>query len=52
MIERISGVVIPNNKRVEIALTYVFGIGRTKSNNVLSKANIDPNTRTNLPLLV
>ena len=46
MIVRISGVVIPNNKRVEIALTYVFGIGRTKSNNVLSKANIDPNTRT------
>ena len=46
MIVRISGVVIPSNKRVEIALTYVFGIGRTKSIKILSKANIDPNTRT------
>ena len=46
MIVRISGVVIPSNKRVEIALTYVFGIGRTKSNKIVARADIDPSTRT------
>jgi len=46
MIVRISGVVIPSNKRIEIALTYVFGIGRTKSQKILAKANIEPTTRT------
>jgi len=39
---RIAGVDIPNNKRVEIALTYIFGIGRTLSNNILSEASISP----------
>jgi small subunit ribosomal protein S13 len=42
---RISGVQIPTEKRVEIALTYVFGIGRTTSNKILATAQIDPNTR-------
>lgn len=39
---RIAGVDIPNNKRVEIALTYIFGIGRTLSNNILNEASISP----------
>ena len=34
---RIAGVDIPNNKRVEIALTYIYGIGRTSSNKILAK---------------
>lgn len=46
MIVRISGVVIPNNKRVAIALTYIFGIGNSKANSILKKTNIDPNTKT------
>ena len=39
---RISGVDIPNNKRSEIALTYIFGIGRTSATAILEKAGIDP----------
>ncbi len=42
---RISGVDLPNNKRVEIALTYIFGIGRTLSNEILEKCGINPDTR-------
>ena len=42
---RIAGVDIPNNKRVEIALTYIYGIGRKSSNNILAKTGIDPDTR-------
>lgn len=42
---RISGVDLPNEKRVEIALTYIFGIGRTRSNEILAKCDIDPDTR-------
>ena len=38
---RISGVDIPNNKRVEIALTYIYGIGRSAANTILAKAGID-----------
>ena len=38
---RIKGVDIPNNKRVEISLTYVYGIGRSLSNKILEAANID-----------
>jgi small subunit ribosomal protein S13 len=45
MAVRISGVTIPNNKRAEIALTYIFGIGRPKSNKILKSAGVDPNTR-------
>ena len=43
---RIAGVVIPQNKRIEIALTYVYGIGRTLSNKILNEAKIDFNKRT------
>ncbi len=41
---RIAGVNIPVNKRVEIGLTYVFGIGRSTAGEILSEAKIDPNT--------
>ncbi len=41
---RISGINIPLNKRVEIGLTYIYGIGRSQSNAILSKAGVDPNT--------
>ena len=43
---RIAGVDLPRNKRVEIALTYLFGIGRSLSNEILSKAGIDPNKKS------
>ncbi len=46
MAVRISGIVIPDNKRIEIALTYIYGIGRTTSRNVLKKVGVDVNTRT------
>jgi small subunit ribosomal protein S13 len=42
---RVSGVDIPRDKRVEIALTYVFGIGRTLSQQTLAATGVDPNTR-------
>ena len=42
---RIAGVDIPNNKRVEIALTYIYGIGRKSSNDILAKTGIDPDPR-------
>ena len=41
---RISGVNIPLNKRVEIGLTYIYGVGRPTSNKLLAEADIDPNT--------
>ena len=42
---RISGVDLPREKRVEIGLTYIYGIGRTSSNRILAEANVDPSTR-------
>ena len=42
---RISGIDLPNSKRVEIGLTYIFGIGRRISNYILTKAKIDKNVR-------
>ena len=42
---RISGIDLPNSKRVEIGLTYIFGIGRNISNDILTKAKIDKNVR-------
>jgi small subunit ribosomal protein S13 len=41
-VARISGVDIPNNKRSEIALTYIYGIGRVSASAILKKAGIDP----------
>lgn len=43
---RIAGINLPDNKRVEISLTYIYGIGRPTSNKILSSLDIDPNTRT------
>ena len=42
---RIAGVDLPREKRVEIGLTYVYGIGRKLSNEILKKAGINPDTR-------
>ena len=42
---RIAGVDIPNAKRVEIALTYIYGIGRKSANDILAKTGINPDTR-------
>lgn len=43
---RIAGVDLPKNKRIEIALTYIYGIGRTTAKNILAATNIDASTRT------
>ena len=42
---RISGVDLPREKRVEIGLTYIYGIGRASSNRLLAEANVNPDTR-------
>lgn len=42
---RIAGVDIPRNKRTEVALTYIYGIGNTRSKKILASAEIDPNVR-------
>ena len=43
---RIAGIDLPRNKRVEIALTYIYGIGRSTAQKILSEAGVDMNTRT------
>lgn len=47
MAVRIAGVNIPNTKRVEIALTYIYGIGKTRSNKILADLKINPDIRVN-----
>ena len=42
---RISGVDLPREKRIEIGLTYIYGIGRASSNRLLAEANVNPDTR-------
>ena len=42
---RIAGIDLPKDKRVEIGLTYIYGIGRTSANKILEKAGINPDTR-------
>lgn len=42
---RIAGIDLPKNKRIEIGLTYVFGIGRTSANKILEATGINPDTR-------
>ena len=42
---RIAGVDLPREKRIEIGLTYIYGIGRSSSNKILEAANINPDTR-------
>ena len=41
---RIAGINIPLNKRAEVGLTYIYGVGRSQANDVLKKAGVDPNT--------
>jgi len=43
---RIAGVDLPRKKRIEIGLTYIYGIGKSSSQRILSGVNIDPNTNT------
>lgn len=43
---RIAGIDLPRNKRMEVALTYIYGIGQTLSGKILDQAGVDPNTRT------
>ncbi|NBT58410.1 30S ribosomal protein S13 [bacterium] len=43
---RIAGVDLPRNKRIEVGLTYIYGIGRSLSNSILRSVNIDPNIKT------
>lgn len=42
---RIAGVDLPRDKRVEVGLTYIFGIGRPRANEILKKAGVNPDTR-------
>ena len=42
---RLAGVDLPSDKRIEIGLTYVYGIGNTKSKEILARAKVDPDTR-------
>lgn len=42
---RLAGVDLPNDKRIEIGLTYVYGVGNAKSKEILAKAKVDPDTR-------
>ena len=43
---RIAGIDLPRNKRIEIALTYIYGIGRSTSKKILAEAGVDVNTRS------
>lgn len=43
---RIGGVDLPNNKKIEVALTYIYGVGLPTAKEILAKTNVDPNVRT------
>jgi small subunit ribosomal protein S13 len=43
---RVAGVDLPRNKRMEIALTYIYGVGQTLAKRILAQANVSPDTRT------
>jgi len=45
-VARIAGVDLPKNKRIEIALTYIYGIGRTSAQKILQEAEVDVNKKT------
>ncbi|MFO7789485.1 MAG: 30S ribosomal protein S13 [Bacteroidales bacterium] len=47
MMARIAGVDIPNNKRGQIALTSIYGIGKSRAKEILTKAEVDPNIKSN-----
>lgn len=44
---RVIGIDIPDNKRLEISLTYIYGVGLNTSNEIIKKLNLDPNMRAN-----
>ena len=44
---RIAGVDLPRDKRIQVGLTYIYGIGVTSAGNILSESNVDPGTRVN-----
>jgi small subunit ribosomal protein S13 len=44
---RIAGVDLPNNKRVEVALTYIYGIGQSLAGDIIAQSGVDPDTRMN-----
>ena len=46
---RLVGVDLPRDKRIEIALTYIYGIGRTSSQKILAATGVDPNARVHTP---
>ena len=48
---RISGVDLPREKRVEIGLTYIYGIGRASADRILAAAGVNPDTRVKLSLI-
>ncbi len=43
---RISGIDLPKNKQIEVALTYIYGIGRSSSRKIIASAGVDPSTRS------
>jgi small subunit ribosomal protein S13 len=45
-VARLAGVDLPKNKRMEVALTYIYGIGATKANEILKEAGVSPDTKT------
>jgi small subunit ribosomal protein S13 len=45
-VARIAGIDLPKNKRMEIALTYIYGIGRTSARKIVAEAGLDPNMKT------
>jgi small subunit ribosomal protein S13 len=45
-VARLAGVDLPKNKRMEVALTYIYGIGATKAKDILKDAGVSPNTKT------
>jgi small subunit ribosomal protein S13 len=47
-VARIAGIDLPKNKRMEIALTYIYGIGRTTSRKILAETGLDPNMKSDL----
>jgi ribosomal protein S13 len=44
-VARIAGVDVPNNKRIEVGLTYIYGIGRSQSKKILAQASVNPETQ-------
>jgi len=49
---RIAGVDLPNNKRGEIGLTYIYGIGRSSANSILTKAGVDPEIKVRIGMTI